>query len=62
MKHRSSAKEYNLAVKITVWADGFTEEVNDHVNYFDPITHLLSIEVKFENMLGSRLKKLSELS
>ncbi|MED1472029.1 YolD-like family protein [Bacillus salipaludis] len=38
--------EYNHSVKLTVWDDGFTYGVNGRVHYVDPITHMLSIEVK----------------
>ena len=40
------AIEYNHAVKLTVWDDGFTQEINGSVHYVDPITHGLRIEVK----------------
>jgi hypothetical protein len=44
----------NLTVKLTVWDDGFTEEVTGLIHYVDPITHQLRIEVKpgeFERLL-----------
>lgn len=52
--------EYHLAVKITVWDDGFTFDITGHVHYIDPITHQLRIEVKpgefervaFEDVVG----------
>jgi hypothetical protein len=54
------AMENNLAVKLTIWSDGFTEELTGHVHYVDPITHQLRIEVKpgefervaFEDVVG----------
>lgn len=38
--------ENNLAVKLTVWDDGFTLDINRRVHYVDSITNQLSIEVK----------------
>jgi YolD-like protein len=54
------AMEYHLAVKLTVWDDGFTEEVTGHVHYVDPISHDLRIEdntgkfeqIAFEHVVG----------
>ncbi|WP_251026640.1 MULTISPECIES: YolD-like family protein [unclassified Bacillus (in: firmicutes)] len=40
------AMEYSLAIKLTVWADGFTTELTGGIHYVDPITHQLRIEVK----------------
>jgi hypothetical protein len=40
------AMEYNLAVRLTVWDDGFTSEITGAINRVDPITHELRIEVK----------------
>jgi hypothetical protein len=40
------AMESHLAVKITVWEDGFTFDVSGYIHYVDPITHQLRIEVK----------------
>ena len=40
------AMEYKLAVKLTVWADGFTTEVTGRIQRMDPITHQLRLEVK----------------
>ena len=40
------ATEYNHAVKLTVWDDGFTHDITGRVHYVDPITHELRIEVK----------------
>jgi hypothetical protein len=37
---------YNLAIKLAVWTGGFTEEVKGRLQYVDPITHQLLIEVK----------------
>jgi hypothetical protein len=42
------AMDNNIPVK-TVRNDGFTEDVIGHVQYVDPITHQLRIEVKVEN-------------
>ena len=42
----SYATEFNYAVKITVWHDGFTSYINGHIHHVDPITHELRIEVK----------------
>ena len=41
-------------VKLTVWDDGFTQDIYGRVHYVDPITHELCIEVKpgeFERVL-----------
>jgi hypothetical protein len=40
------ATEYNHAVKLTVWDEGFTHDVTGHVHYVHPITHELRIEFK----------------
>jgi hypothetical protein len=40
------ATEYNHAVKLTIWDDGFTHEMTGRIHYVDPITHELRIEVK----------------
>lgn len=40
------ATEYNHAVKLTVWDDGFTHDITGRVHYVDPIPHELRIEVK----------------
>ncbi|WP_260508055.1 YolD-like family protein [Cytobacillus firmus] len=40
------ATEYNHAVKLTVWDDGFTHDITGRIHYVDPITHELRIEVK----------------
>jgi hypothetical protein len=55
------AMEYNIAVKLTVWSDGFTAYITGRIHYVDPITHLLRIEVKpgefervaFEDVVGA---------
>jgi hypothetical protein len=39
------ATEYNHAVKLAVWDDGFIHEITARVYYVDPITHELRIEV-----------------
>ncbi|WP_378585107.1 YolD-like family protein [Neobacillus sp. GCM10023253] len=47
------AMENNLAVRFTVWNEGFTEDFSGHVHYVDSITHQLRIEVqpgKFERI------------
>jgi hypothetical protein len=49
------AMEYKLAVKLTVWADGFTTDITGRMQRVDPITHLLPVEVKsgeFERTIG----------
>ncbi|WML52111.1 YolD-like family protein [Neobacillus sp. PS3-12] len=40
------ATEYNKAVKLTVWDEGFNHDITGRVHYIDPITHELRIEVK----------------
>ena len=40
------ATEYNHAVKLTVWDDGFTHGITGRVHYVDPITHEARIELK----------------
>jgi hypothetical protein len=40
------AMEYNLAVKITIWTDGFTSDITGHIHYLNPILHLLHIELQ----------------
>jgi hypothetical protein len=40
------ATEYNHAVKLTVWEDGFTHDIRGRVHYVEPITHELRIEVE----------------
>ncbi|QIZ07615.1 YolD-like family protein [Priestia megaterium] len=40
------ATEYNSAVKLTVWDEGFTHNIIGRVHYVDPITHELRIELK----------------
>ncbi|WP_332285191.1 YolD-like family protein [Bacillus safensis] len=42
----SYATEYNHAVKLTVWDDGFTHDITGRVHYVDSITHEVRIEVK----------------
>lgn len=41
----SYAMEYNLAVRLTVWADGFTSDITGHIHRIDPITHRQRFEV-----------------
>ncbi|WP_412759090.1 YolD-like family protein [Neobacillus cucumis] len=38
--------ENNLAVKLTVWTDGFTDNVIGCVHHVDPISHQVHIETK----------------
>jgi hypothetical protein len=48
------ATEYNHGLKLTVWDEGFTQDITGHVHYVDPITHEVRIEVKpgeFERVL-----------
>lgn len=40
------AMEYHLAVKITIWDDGFTEDMTGLIHFVDPISHQLRIEVQ----------------
>jgi hypothetical protein len=40
------ATEYNNAVKLTVWDEGFIHDITGYVHYVDPITHELRIEFK----------------
>ncbi|WP_081109060.1 YolD-like family protein [Peribacillus simplex] len=40
------ATEYNHAVKLTVWDEGFTHDITGCVHYVDPITHELRIEIQ----------------
>lgn len=40
------AMEYGHAVKVTMWGDGFTYDINGRVHSVDPITHELRIEAK----------------
>jgi hypothetical protein len=57
------ATEYNHAVKLTVWDDGFNHDITGRVHYVDPITHELRIEVKpgefervaFDNVVGVKV-------
>nr|WP_263326965.1 YolD-like family protein [Neobacillus sp. Marseille-Q6967] len=57
------ATEYNHAVKLTVWDDGFTHDITGHVHYVDPKTHQLRIELKsgefervaFDSVVGVRV-------
>ncbi|NHC43128.1 YolD-like family protein [Bacillus sp. MM2020_1] len=59
------AKEYNLAIKVTTWEDGFTSDITGRVHYVDPITHQLRIEVKpgeferiaFDDVIGVVVKE-----
>jgi hypothetical protein len=39
------ATEYNHAVKLTFWVDGFNYDISGRVHYVDPITHELRIEM-----------------
>jgi len=57
------AMQYKLAVKLSVWADGFTSEITGAISRIDPITHELRIEVKdgefeqvaFEDVVGVKV-------
>ena len=59
------ATEYNHAVKLTVWDEGFTftHDITGHVHYVDPIKHEMWIEVKmgefervtFESVVGVKV-------
>jgi hypothetical protein len=40
------AMEYHLAVKLTVWTDGFIKDVTGRIHNVDPVTNQLSVEVK----------------
>ncbi|WHY93134.1 YolD-like family protein [Neobacillus cucumis] len=31
--------EYNHSLKLTIWDEGFTYDVNGRVHYVDPVTH-----------------------
>ncbi|PGY09122.1 YolD-like family protein [Bacillus sp. AFS031507] len=54
------AMEYNLPVRIRVWADGFTSDITGHIHWVDPFMNLLRVEVKtgeyeqivFEDVIG----------
>lgn len=39
------AMEYNLPLQLSVWSDGFTEDITGSIHYVNPITHQLHIEV-----------------
>jgi hypothetical protein len=40
------AMEYKHAVKLTVWADGFTTDYTGRIQRVNPITHELRLETK----------------
>lgn len=40
------AQEYEHAVRLTVWSDGFTTDYTGRIHRVDPITHVLRLEVK----------------
>ncbi|WP_374110608.1 YolD-like family protein [Neobacillus cucumis] len=40
------AKEYNLPEKIPIWSDGFIPEITGRIQYLDPISHQLRIELQ----------------
>ncbi|MFD0829619.1 YolD-like family protein [Neobacillus sp. M.A.Huq-85] len=40
------AMEYNLAVIITIWSDGFNSDIKWRVHYVDLISHELRIEAE----------------
>ncbi|WP_235815166.1 YolD-like family protein [Neobacillus vireti] len=35
-----------MAVNLSVWDDGFTEQITGNVHYVDPLTKQLCVEVK----------------
>ncbi|MFB7140955.1 YolD-like family protein [Gottfriedia sp. NPDC056225] len=39
------AMEYGLAVRLTIWDDGFTSDITGCEHYVDSLTHQLRIEV-----------------
>ncbi|MFB3167458.1 YolD-like family protein [Neobacillus sp. 179-C4.2 HS] len=57
------ATEYNHAVKLTVWEDGFTHDITGRVHYVHPITHELRMErepgeferVAFDSVVGVKV-------
>lgn len=59
------ATEYNHAVKLTVWDDGFTYDITGRVHYADLLTHELRIELKpgeferveFDSVVGVKVLK-----
>jgi hypothetical protein len=40
------AMEYKHAIKLTVWAEGFTTDYTGRIHYINPITKQLRIETK----------------
>lgn len=38
--------EYNHSIKLTLWDDGFTQDIQGRIHYVDPMTKELRIEVK----------------
>ncbi|MFJ7308814.1 YolD-like family protein [Peribacillus frigoritolerans] len=40
------AMEFNLPVKVTIWADGFTSDITGRIHYLEPISHQLRIELQ----------------
>lgn len=59
------ATEYNHAVKLTIWEDGFTHYMTGRVHHINPITHELRIEIKdgefervgFESVVGVKVMR-----
>ena len=59
-QHIAYSMENNLVVKLSVWEDGFTEEITGKVHYVDPSMKQLCLEVKpsefervaFDNIVG----------
>ncbi|MFJ7855318.1 YolD-like family protein [Peribacillus frigoritolerans] len=51
---------YNLPVRLTVWDDGFTEDLRGHIHYIDEITKEVRLKVangtverlRFEALVG----------
>ncbi|SMQ72166.1 YolD-like protein [Bacillus sp. OV166] len=55
------AIEFKLAVRLTVWEDGFTTEMTGHIHHVDPITISYALNLKTESLSGWRSIVLSEL-
>ena len=57
------ATEYNHAIKLTVWDDGYTHDITGRVHYVDPITDELRIVLKsgefervaFDSVIGVKV-------
>jgi hypothetical protein len=54
------AMDSNLSVKITIWSNGFISDITGRINYVDPISNQLRIEllggefrrIDFEDVIG----------